>query len=507
MKITFLIRLLVSFLLTMQSVITFASVTKPSDDHLPEIVFLNNKKWMEAFLDLNQLLENEYALGEYKKIHWNQLKEKYYPLINKAQEKKDKVSYYQALRNYMLELHDMHSYLFADPNDQSTVQFISDLVKLHSAGSYGFIISKVNDGRYIVSFIEPNTPAANAGIVLGAEILCWNNKSITQAAHDIDIVWNDENELVSKGASSTPSTRASLDYEKIRMLTRDSIGAHAHVVWKNPGETISNEAILTAIDDHDYIAKKTALYQHIQPPDPNQQIRVNWLPDHYVQLILGLNDGEYCDPSKNEKDSPLYLYFVKTMQGIIQKNPNGIIIDLRGNPGGDGRLAMDYAGYFTENSKSLFSVKMTFYNTITKNYQPISGAGPYYIQGQMFYYDGPTVVLTDIATISGGEWAALSFQKIGKRILSFYPSTQGAFAGSVGEPLIVMPENFIINFSDSIARDENNQILVESNADLDGGVKTDILIPFDTQTAINVNTNNKDIALDFAVSYLKKHIR
>jgi carboxyl-terminal processing protease len=504
----FLVSIFISVMF-MPSLVVFANtINKSSNDHLPEIVSLTNKKWQDAFLEMNQLLKNEYALGEHKKIHWNQLSDKYSKFIEQAYKNKDKVAYYQALRNYMLELHDMHSFIFADQqNDPSTVQFISDLVKRYSVGSYGIIINKVNDGRYITSFVEPNTPAANAGIIPGSEILFWNNKPITQAVHDVDIVWNDENELISKGTSSTPSTQASLDYEKMRMLVRGEIGAHAQVVWKNPEENTSHEITLTAIDDHTYIAKKTALYQHIQPSDPSKQIIVNWLPDHYVQLILGLNDGEYCDPSKNEKESPLYSYFIKTMQGIIQQNPKGIIIDLRGNPGGDGRLAMDYAGYFTENAQSLFSVRMTFYNTVTKNYQPISGAGPYYIQGKTPYYHGPTVVLTDIATISGGEWAALSFQKIGKPILSFYPNTQGAFAGSVGQPLIVMPENFIINFSDGIAYDENHQVLVESNAELKGGVQTDILIPFDTKTAIDINTNNKDVALDFALSYLKISIK
>lgn len=513
---------LISFVLLSQSVPVLADslgheTKKSNQDYLPKPVFLNDETWTQAFIDMNQLMADQFALGKHKKIQWVQLENKYAPLIISAEKNKDKAAYYQAIRSYMLELNDAHSFSFADTDDKSTTQFISDLVKKHTSGTYGLIINKINDGRYIVSYIEPNSPASEAGIMLGAEILMWNDTPIAQAINDTNILWNDESELITPGASYAPSTLAGLEYEKTRMLTRNTLGGRADITWKNPGQDTLHKKALFAFDDQNFIAKKTALYKidavvrttslkeiSNEAPDPSKEIIVKWLPGNYVQLKLGLNDGSYCDPYMDEKKSPLYAYFIKTMQEIISKKPKGIIIDLRGHPGGDGRLAMDYAGFFTASSQTLFSIKLTFYNTATKDYRPIPNVGPYYIHGQVPYYDGPTVVLTDIATISGGEWAALSFQRIGKPILSFYPNTQGAFAGSVGAPYIIMPENFVINFSDNIAFDETNQVLVESNGKLEGGVKTDVLIPLDAKSAIDINTHDKDAALNFAISYLKK---
>lgn len=40
--------------------------------------------------------------------------------------------------------------------------------------------------------------------------------------------------------------------------------------------------------------------------------------------------------------------------------------------------------------------------------------------------------------------------------------------------LLNSDENFVINFSDSVDLDENNQIVIESNSELEGGVKTDV---------------------------------
>ena len=63
--------------------------------------------------------------------------------------------------------------------------------------------------------------------------------------------------------------------------------------------------------------------------------------------------------------------------------------------------------------------------------------------------------------------------------------------------------NFICdNLELKCLKTENNQILVESNAELNGGVKTDVLIPFDVDAAVDINTNNKDVALNYAIFYL-----
>jgi carboxyl-terminal processing protease len=493
----------------------FTHILKESNDnhHLLQPVYLTNETWTQAFLDMNQLIANEYALTQHKNINWDQLKNKYLPLITTAQLNNDKAAYYQALRSYILELHDSHSVIMPNPDDEAAVDFVTDLVNQHNAGSYGFIINKINDGRYIVSYVEPESPAAIAGIKTGAEILTWNNKPIVQAIKDTNIVWSDEYKIVCPSCSYSPPTQANVDYERSRMLVRGEIGKQADIAWHNPGQNIKLNGTLFAVDDHN-ISLKTSLYPYnnddlttnkkLTERDPSSQIIVKWLSNNYVQLkILDFADGDYEDPDANEKESPLYLYFVKTMQEIISKNPKGIIVDLRGNSGGDGRLAMDFAGFFISKT-ALFDIKITLYNTDTKDYRSIPGWGPYYIHGQTSYYAGPTVVLTDIGSVSGAEWAALSFQQIGKPILSFYSNTQGAFAGAVGFPFIIMPENFVIMFSSSRAFDQNDQLLVESNAKLEGGVKTNILIPFDAKTAIDINTNGKDSALEYAVSYLEK---
>lgn len=515
---------LISLTLSSQSAIAYTSnfhigSKKPYGDHnLIEPVDLTNKTWTQSFLDMNQLMSIEYALTQHKKINWDQLKNKYLSLIITADKNNDKAAYYQALRSYINELHDSHSFIIGA--DETAVNFASTLAKKNTAGSYGLIISKTDGSRYIASYVEPNSPAYNAGMIVGAEILTWNSKPIAQALIDTDSLWSDEYESLFPSASFTPSTKASLDYEKMRMLTRDIIGAQANIVWRNPGQNITYNKILLAVDDHDVITNKTKLYSSSEVAnsirsnggfdpglDPSKQIIVNWLPNHYVQLkISDLSDGDYGDPDANEKESPLYLYFVKTMQEIVSKKPHGIIVDLRSNAGGDGRLAMDFAGFFTPTTQRSFHIKITAYNVVTKKYQPIPGWGPYFITGQTSYYFGPTVVLTDVGTLSAGEWAALSFQQIGKPILSFYSNTQGAFSGSIGSPFIVMPENFVIVFSSGKAFDQNNHLLVESNSKLEGGVKTDVLIPFDAKTAIDINTYDKDSALDFAIFYLEKHL-
>ena len=65
-----------------------------------------------------------------------------------------------------------------------------------------------------------------------------------------------------------------------------------------------------------------------------------------------------------------------------------------------------------------------------------------------------------------------------------------------------MPGNFAISYSISRAYDQNGLLLGESNAKLDGGIKTDVLIPFDANTAIDIYTHGEDKALQFAMAYI-----
>ena len=488
--------------------VNHALKTRSADYSLPKAVDLSNKTWSQAFLNMHQLLAHEYALGEHKNINWDRLKDIYFPLIVSAEASKDKAAYYQALTQYMLELHDTHSSIVADSSNEIALNFVSDLIKNHTAGSYGLIINKTNDGQYIASYVEPECSAENVGIQTGAKILTWNNKPIAKAISETDLVWS--NQL--PWGAYVPSTKASVMNEQARMLVQNTIGAPARVSWINPGTNKENHATLFAVDDNNFIANKTKIYPYVDSTtgtiknnkqanselDPKKSITVQWLQNNYVQLkIMSLDAGDYAD----EKQSPLYLYFVKTMQDIVSKNPKGIIIDLRGNGGGDGRLGIDFAGFFTSVPQAEFYMKFAYYITETQNYQTL-GYG--YINSQLPYYVGPTVVLTDIATMSAAEWLAVSLQRIGKPVLSIYPNTQGAFCGNAGDPRFIMPENFWIMFSSCRGYDQYNKILVDSNGKLDGGVKTDVLIPFDAKTAIDIYTNGIDRALEFALSYLEK---
>lgn len=66
-----------------------------------------------------------------------------------------------------------------------------------------------------------------------------------------------------------------------------------------------------------------------------------------------------------------------------------------------------------------------------------------------------------------------------------------------------MPKSFVVIFSSSRGCDQTGRLLVESNGKLEGGVRTDILIPFNLTTATDINTTSGDSALNFAVSKLR----
>lgn len=486
--------------------------TVNEDYHLLSVVDLSNETWSQAFLEMNHLLSSEYALSEQKNINWDQLQNKYLPQIIAAEANQhDKAAYYRALANYMQELHDTHSSVIADEDSQKSHDFLSNLITQNTRGNYGIIISKTyaQDGtHYIASYVEPGSPAAVAGVRTGAAIITWNNKPIDQAVADTDITLGNElnNEL--EVGFYNPSTQASIDYEKSRTLMQAPIGTAVNITWLNPDTHEVRAATLLAADDHKVIDNKTNLYPYVSnspdgsDPDPTTQIKVIWSEDgNYVQLkIMDLTTGDHDNP----KDSLLYQYFLQCMQDITRKNPKGIIVDVRGNQGGNGAVALMMAGFFTNIPQSSFFMKLAYYIVEVQGY--LFSPDKAHIDSQTPVYTGPTVVLTDVGTVSAAEWLALSLQKIGKPVLSLYPNTQGAFCGQAGDPRFILPGdsdvNYWVVFSSCRAYDADGKILVDSNAKLEGGVKTDVLIPFNANTAINIYTNNKDEALEYAKSYL-----
>jgi carboxyl-terminal processing protease len=99
----------------------------------------------------------------------------------------------------------------------------------------------------------------------------------------------------------------------------------------------------------------------------------------------------------------------------------GVVIDLRGNPGGVGAMVMGFGGYFVDSTQSLGTMKMRQLSlNFVINPQRSRSAG-----GRATPFIGPVAILVDPMTASTSEIFAAGMQRIG-RVCVFGERSAGA---------------------------------------------------------------------------------
>lgn len=174
---------------------------------------------------------------------------------------------------------------------------------------------------------------------------------------------------------------------------------------------------------------------------------------------------------------PVPLYFTAAMERLIAEGVSGVVLDLRGNPGGVAPMAMGMAGhFFAERGKSLGTLRFreATWNLI--------------VNPRAARFDGPLAVLVDGLSASTSEILAAGLQKLGRARVFGEPSA-GMALPSTWERL---PNGDLIQFvtGDYLAPDGAR---VER-----AGVTPDALAPL-TRAALLLG---QDPALDAALAWI-----
>jgi len=159
-------------------------------------------------------------------------------------------------------------------------------------------------------------------------------------------------------------------------------------------------------------------------------------------------------------------------------NSDGIILDLRGNGGGMGAMAMAMAGWLVPSSKYIGIIRSRD-NELKIIFQP-----------RAFTYDGPVAVLVDGHSGSASEFLAGGLQEIGRACI----------IGSLtkGE---VLPGQFITLPNEDIFLCATSDFFFASGKTLEGiGVVPDIEAPHTQQALLE----GKDQALEAAISWIRR---
>jgi C-terminal processing protease CtpA/Prc len=433
---------------------------QPKIDLLEGEVAVNDYSDMdyeEAFEAMFEKVSREYPFTEEKDLDWDALHDEFSPRVATARDDED---FYIAIRDFTWAIPDGH----VGVGGESDAVF--DVLIQEEGGGFGLVLAELSDERVIVTEVLPDLPAAEAGIQVGAEIIEWDDKPVAQAIDE---------EVPYFGPYSTDHSRR---IAQVDFLPRGEIGGTATVRYRNPGggaRTVSLEST------------------------PEFNSLINAMP-YYTQDPLALPvEGEVLDESglgyiKITTFSTDYKMMTDLwdhyMEEMIEFDVPGLIIDVRINFGGNGGLALDFAGYFFEDE--IVRSNRLYYNDLSDKFE-IEGVPERITPGPLFY-DGPVVLLVGPDCVSACEGFAYSMTLEDRAtIVGHYPSA-GAY-GEVGRGQYALPGDLSMQVPTGRSETPDGKVIIEGV-----GVVPDVFVPVTEESAMGL----RDTVLEAAIEALLK---
>lgn len=413
--------------------------------------------YADAFQAMIEKVERAYPFTREKNISWETLKDEYAARIADVSNDKD---FYRVLHDFTQEIPDGHV----------GMQINGEIFFEDNGGSFGLNLSELSDGRVLVTNVIPNSPGERAGIRVGAELLTWEGKPISEAIDAVNPYF---------GPYSTQHNRR---IGQVLFLTRVPPNTNVTVKFRNPGSNAEQEARMRADVDYD------SLFAAI--PELSKD-----------ELIIPV-EGEILDESglgyvrvntfsaDYSLIARLWEHFIK---GLIDNEIPGLIIDLRVNSGGSGHLATDFAGYFFEEEITLYE---SLYYSEESNRFEASGLTSKIEPGPLFYA-GQIAVLVGPDCVSACEGFAYALTQNGRStVVGHYPSA-GAY-GEVGRGQYTLPGDIKMQFP------TGRYVMPDGQLALEGvGVIPDVVVPVTEESALG----EEDAVLEAAVSTLLESIK
>jgi len=366
---------------------------------------VENARSLATFEEVWSTIHTSYYDAEFGGLDWEAIGDKYRP---EASEATDAAKLRPILNAMLKELGESHFGVIPSSEDLEEQALIDqaeidnesdepvseekakddDNTEKEPSGSYSGIHLRLLGTDVVISRVMPDSPAANAGLRAGQRVL---------RIGKLDV------EAFLEKSASVANKSFSKDYFVLSVL-----GELAGEPEK--GDSLS----ITVVDPIGRQEPETVSYRPIQYPGKMSMAMANMgsMPIRYEakQLPLPYGDVLYLEFNMFLPDVMSQL-----RESIKERSDDvvGLIVDLRGNPGGIGLMASGLAGLLTEEQYSLGQMTMR------------SGQINFIAFPQQDAFLGPIAVLVDGMSASTSEIFAAGLQEAG-RARVFGRPTMGA---------------------------------------------------------------------------------
>jgi carboxyl-terminal processing protease len=372
-------------------------------------------------------------------VDWDRVRERYEPLVKQA---KTDHEFYSVLQQMLEELHQSHFQIIPPE------AIVSDDSREPQGGGIGIDVRMI-DGQAVISRSSAGSSGFNAGLRRGFVIEKIDNLTVQE------IVDRFKNSKESASITKTRITRA--------ILAR--INGH-------PGSSVD----LAVLDGRN---RKRAVTVRREQLKGEMSERFGNFPPQYTEFEVKRLEGGIGYIRFNIFVMILMDRLRAAIRGM--HDAPGIIIDLRGNPGGLGGMASGIAGELETKQTSLGVMRMRV------------GYNNFAVFPQQNPYTGPVVILTDGGSASTSEIFAAGMQELGRATV-VGERTMGAALPSV---FFKLPTGAIFQYAIADFKTPKGA-LVEGN-----GVKPDIEVKLTRKVLLE----GRDPQLEAAVARIKKQAK
>jgi carboxyl-terminal processing protease len=296
-------------------------------------------------------------------VDWNKVHELYAPRIGRVKNDKE---FYELLQQMLGELHQSH-FVVLPPDIVSSNKTDS---KEPVEGSTGIQVRLIDD-QVVIWRVDPDSTGARAGLKPGFVIKQLDDKTVEQISAPIR-----------KRKESPGAITERITGEIAEMLLEGKLGSSLRLVYLDESDRM-----------HDVSIKR-------EKPSGEMSPNIGSLPSFYTEFeSKRLADG--IGYVRFNMFLPILNQRIRTAVRSMSDAP-GLIIDLRGNPGGFDGVGQGLAGLLFDKQ------------TILGTSRARAGYENYVVYPQKNPYMGPVVVLVDCMSGSASESFSGGMQAVGR---------------------------------------------------------------------------------------------
>jgi len=333
-----------------------------------------------------------------------------------------------------------------------------------------------------------------AGIKAGAGLTRWGGRAADKALAETSTIFSKD----------SLATKEDVTYERLMFLVRAPVGEAKQVTFKDPGDTAARTVTLTAVNDGMETLAFTNPFYDSKALKPRKLIEARTLPGNagYVKIIVEADLPE----AMLGDHTPTTQEFKQAVDSFIKAKATGILIDVRGNLGGDDSMVTEFLSSF-DKDRTLYEYQ-NWYNAKNGKMEIWLGRDQtrqYGDPGKSLdivpgtpRFDGPIVAIVNTGCISSGEGVAMGVMNLPDGEVVGFWCTNGSFGMSGDEAR--MPDGLAVSFPFGQSLDKDKVVQLDSRNGI-GGVAPSKRIPMTLENALKWGAG-QDIELEYALKTL-----